>query len=392
MQTELSIVIPCLNEEKSLPYCLEKAKRFLSENKVDGEIIVVDNGSTDNSINIARQFEVRVINEAEKGYGRALMTGFNAANGKYIIMGDADDSYDFYPLMPFLERLRNGHDLVVGNRFTGGIEKNAMPFLHQYVGNPTLSFISKLFFRSNAGDILCGLRGMTKEAFQKMELRTIGMEFCPEMIVKATLHKMTIAEVPIKLYPDKRNRSSHLKTWQDGWRNLRFLLLYSPKWLFLIPGLIMMTLGFILSLFLIKSPLPFAGKKLDVHTLIYTSGCILIGFQFIVMYFFTKLYAATNGLLPFQEKFLFSFNKFFKLERGLLIGFLFVIAGIILSLKSFLFWEHTGFGNLDPMIVLRWVIPSMTFIILGVQIIISFFYLSFLTINNKPDKSISDGQ
>jgi glycosyltransferase involved in cell wall biosynthesis len=386
MQTELSIVIPCLNEEKSLAFCLEKANRFLSENNVSGEIIVVDNGSTDNSINIAKQSGARVINETEKGYGRALITGLKSANGKFMIMGDGDDSYDFYPLMPFLERLRNGYDLVVGNRFAGGIEKNAMPFLHQYVGNPGLSFISKVFFRSKVGDILCGLRGMKKEAFEKMELRTTGMEFCPEMIVKATLHKMKVAEVPIKLYPDKRNRASHLKTWQDGWRNLRFLLLYSPRWLFLIPGLIMMVLGLILSLFLIRSPLPFAGKKLDVHTLIYTSGCILIGFQFIAFYLFSRLYASTHGLLPFQQNFLSSFNRYFNLEKGLLIGLLFFIGGVLLSVKSFLFWEHTGFGDLDPMIVLRWVIPSMTLIILGVQIFLSCFYLSFLTINSRQSK------
>src|SRR5262245_22326026 len=184
MQTELSIVIPCLNEAKSLPYCLEKANRFLSEHNINGEIIVVDNGSTDDSIKIASQFKARVINEEERGYGRAVAAGMNAADGRFIIMGDADDSYDFYPLMPFLEELRNGHDLVVGNRFKGGIQKGAMPFLHQYLGNPMLSFISRLFFRSEAGDILCGLRGISKEAFKKMELRTTGMEFCPEMIVK----------------------------------------------------------------------------------------------------------------------------------------------------------------------------------------------------------------
>ncbi|HEV8270913.1 MAG TPA: glycosyltransferase family 2 protein [Chitinophagaceae bacterium] len=386
MQTELSIVIPCLNEAESLPYCLEKAGRFLLENNISGEVIVVDNGSTDDSISIAKQFDARIINETEKGYGRAVAAGMKAANGKFLIMGDADDSYDFYPLMPFLERLRDGYDLVVGNRFAGGIQKGAMPFLHQYIGNPALSFVSKLFFRSKAGDILCGLRGVTKKAFEKMELRTTGMEFCPEMIVKATLHKMKVAEVPIQLYPDKRNRASHLKTWQDGWRNLRFLLLYSPKWLFLIPGMIILLFGFLLSIFLIKSPLPIAGKKLDVHTLIYTSGCTLLGFQFITFYFFTRLYAATHGLLPFQEKFLLNFNKYFKLERGLLFGFLLIIGGIALSIRSFLFWEHIGFGNLDPMVVLRWVIPSMTLIILGVQIIISFFYLSFLTINSKQNK------
>ena len=386
MQPELSIVIPCLNEAESLSYCLEKAKRFLSENNVNGEIIVIDNGSTDDSVKIATQFQVRIIKENERGYGRALTKGMRVANGRYIIMGDADDSYDFYHLMPFLEQLRNEYDLVVGNRFKGGIQRNAMPFLHQYIGNPLLSFISKMFFRSKAGDILCGLRGLSKKAFERMELKTTGMEFCPEMIVKATLFKMKIAEIPIRLYPDKRNRRSHLKTWQDGWRNLRFLLLYSPQWLFLIPGLILLVLGLILSLFLVRSPLLIAGKKLDIHTLIYTSGCILIGFQFVTFYFFTRLYAATQGLLPFQEKFLLNFNKFFKLERGLLLGFLLVIGGIALSVKSFLFWEHTGFGNLDPMVVLRWVIPSMSLIILGVQIIISFFYLSFLTLNSRQNK------
>lgn len=212
------------------------------------------------------------------------------------------------------------------------------------------------------------------------------MEFCPEMIVKATLYKMKIKEIPIHLYRDKRNRRSHLKTWQDGWRNLRFLLLYSPKWLFLIPGFIMLILGLIMSVFLIYSPVNLAGKKLDVHTLIYTSGCILIGFQFITFYFFSRLYAATHGLLPLQQKFVNTFNKFFKLEIGLLLGSLIVVGGVVLGLRSFLFWEHEGFGNLDPMVELRWVIPSMTLIILGVQIIISCFYLSFITINSRQTK------
>jgi glycosyltransferase involved in cell wall biosynthesis len=380
---ELSIIIPCLNEANSLGFCLEKAQNFLNDFDINGEIIVVDNGSTDDSLKIASTYNVRIINEVQKGYGRAIATGMKAADGKYLIMGDADDSYDFYPLMPFIEKLREGHDLVIGNRFKGGIKKGAMPFLHQYLGNPVLSFLGRLFFKIKIGDFLCGLRGLTKDCFNALDLRTIGMEFGPEMIVKAALHKKKMTEIPIILHPDKRNRSSHLKTWTDGWRNLRFLLLYSPKWLFLIPGLILIILGFILSVLLIKAPIDIEGKKLDIHTLVYTCGCIIIGFQFISFYIFSKLYGATHGLLPFQEKFLLKFYTYFKLEKGILIGFLIFLLGVFFSFRSFIYWSNTGFGNLDPMVVLRWVIPSITLIILGIQIILSCFYLSIVSIKNR---------
>lgn len=387
---ELSIIIPCLNEAESLPHCLSKAYSFLKTNNIIGEVIIVDNGSSDGSAAIARSYGAIVISESEKGYGNAMTAGINKSTGRYIIMGDADDSYDFSAIMPFLQLLQNGYDLVIGNRFKGGIQKGAMPFLHRYIGNPTLSFIGRLFFRIKIGDFLCGLRGFSRTCYDQLELRTTGMEFGPEMIVKAALLKLKITEIPIILYPDKRSKSSHLQTWRDGWRNLRFLLLYSPRWLFLIPGIILMILGIIGSISLITGPIAIGDKKLDVHTLVYTSGFILLGFQFISLYFFSKLYATTHGLLPNQQNFITRFSKFFKLEKGIVLGLLLFAAGIYLSIKSVLYWKHTGFGNLDHVKVLRWVIPSVTLLVLGVQLIISCFYLSILAIKITDLQKKSD--
>lgn len=382
---ELSIVIPCLNEAASLGACLEKAKIFLSLNQVDGEIIVADNGSSDNSIEIAKKAAVIVVSQPEKGYGSALMAGIQAAKGKSIIMADGDDSYDFSALMPFLTLLREGNDMVIGNRFKGGIEKKAMPFMHRYIGNPVLSFVGRLFFRINIGDFHCGQRGFSKQAYEQLQLRTTGMEFASEMIVKAALLKMKIVETPVVLYPDKRNQPSHLRPWRDGWRHLRFLLLYSPYWLFMVPGIVLMLLGIIGSVTLIAGPIHIGEKKLDIHTLMYTAGFVLLGFQFISFYIFTKLYTATHGLIPNQQKFLQRFSKYFKLERGIVLGLLLFAAGLYLNIKSFLYWKHTGFGNLDPVKVLRWVIPSVTLLLLGVQLIISCFYLSILSIQVKQN-------
>lgn len=391
MQTdgiELSIVMPCLNEAESLPFCLQKAFSFLKNYNINGEVIVVDNGSTDDSASIARELNARVINEYEKGYGSAIMTGIENANGRYIIIGDADDSYDFSELMPFIELLRSGNDIVVGNRFKGGIKKGAMPFLHRYFGTPILTFIGKLFFRIKISDFNCGLRAIAKKSYDRMDLRTTGMEFASEFIVKASLNKLRIAETPVILYPDKRKRSSHLKTWHDGWRHLRFLLLYSPRWLFLFPGILMMTLGFAGTLMLLSGPLQLGNKKLDVHTLVYTSGFILLGFQFISFYIFSRTFTAVNSLWPGHERFLNRFNKYFSLERGLLFGAIIFLGGVFLTIKSFLYWEQHRFGNLDPVIVLRWVVPSVVLLILGVQIIISFFYLSFLTIKSREKRKL----
>lgn len=380
--------MPCLNEAESLPHCLEKAFSFLSTSNINGEVIVVDNGSTDDSAAVARKYNATVITEVNKGYGNAIMTGIEIAKGKYIIAGDADDSYDFSNLMPFMELLRHGNDLVIGNRFRGGIKQGAMPFLHRYIGNPTLSFIGRRFFGIHIGDFHCGLRAIIKDSYNRLDLRTEGMEFASEMIVKAALNKMKIAETPVVLYPDKRKRASHLRTWRDGWRHLRFLLLYSPRWLFLIPGSLLMLLGLAGTLLLIAGPIHLGTKKLDVHTLVYTSGFILLGFQFISFYVFSRLYAATHGLWPAQEKFLSRFNKYFNLERGILLGLFFFLGGLFLMFKSFLYWEHERFGNLDPVIVLRWVIPSVVLMVLGLQVVISFFYLSFLTIKSGRSRKL----
>ena len=386
MQTpELSIVIPCLNEAESLPYCLQKAFSFISENKIVGEVIVVDNASTDDSATIAKQLKAIVVEESEKGYGNALMTGIKAAKGKYIIIGDADDSYDFSDLMNFLLLLRQDYQLVIGNRFKGGIKKGAMPFLHRYVGNPFLSFIGRLFFKIPVNDFHCGIRGFHREAIINLNLRTTGMEFASEMIVKAAFNDLRIKETPVILYPDKRNRKSHLRTWRDGWRHFRFLLLYSPRWLFLYPGIFLLILGLIGTVLLIPGTVLLGTKRLDVHTLVYTSAFILTGFQFIAFYIFSRLYAFTHGLLPANEKFLSGFKKYFRLETGVFTGIIFIIAGILLMIRSFLYWKHVHFGNLDPIVVLRWVIPSSTMIILGFQLIMTFFYLSFLSIKSKSN-------
>lgn len=380
---ELSVLMPCLNEAASLPFCLTKAFSFLEKHNVSGEVIVADNGSSDESVAIAKKFNARLVVEPRKGYGSAIMAGISEAKGKYIIIGDADDSYDFSGLQSFLALLREGNDLVIGNRFRGGIQPKAMPFLHRYLGNPVLSFLGRIFFRTGIRDFHCGLRAISKEAYQKLDLKTTGMEFASEMIVKASLYRMKIAETPVKLYPDKRNRNSHLRTWQDGWRHLRFLLLYSPRWLFLIPGLLLLLVGITGTGLLMSGPLAIGNKRLDVHTLVYTSGAILIGFQFVSFYIFSRLYAALHGLLPRQDKFLDSFHKYYRLERGIIGGLLCILAGIYLMLKSVIYWQQTHFGNLDPVVVLRWVIPSVLLLVLGMQVIISFFYLSFITIKSR---------
>lgn len=384
---ELSIIMPCLNEADSLERCLHKAFSFLQENAIDGEVILADNGSTDGSQKIALQNNAVLVEEPEKGYGNAIAAGIKASKGKYLIIGDADDSYDFSNLMPFLTLLRQGKQLVIGNRFKGGIEKGAMPFLHQYLGNPVLSFIGRSFFHVRVGDFNCGLRGIARDSYDQIDLRTTGMEFATEMIVKASLHKLSVAETPIILYCDKRNRPSHLRTWRDGWRHLRFLLLYSPKWLFFIPGLLLMLLGLAGTILLVNGPIQIGTKQLDIHTLVYTSSSILLGFQFISFYIFSRIYAASNGLWPGQEKFLHRFEKRFTLEKGILSGIIIFLSGVFLAAKSFSYWQQTHFGNLDPVVVLRWVIPSALLLVLGLQVIISFFYLSFLTLKSHPKRT-----
>lgn len=377
MSPELSIVMPCLNEAETLGICIEKAQSFFKKHQVQGEVVVADNGSTDGSQAIAEKLNARVVPVAEKGYGSALRGGINAALGKYIIMGDADDSYDFEALEPFLEKLREGHDLVMGNRFKGGIKKGAMPFLHKYLGNPVLSFIGRLFFNIKIGDFHCGLRGFSKEAFGKMNLNTTGMEFASEMIVKSKLNGLSFAEVPTILHPDGRSRPPHLNTWRDGWRHLRFLLMYSPRWLFLYPAILMITVGIILSTLLIIQPINFGGIVFDVHTLLYTAGAVVVGFQFLAFYALTKIFAVENGLLPKSDRYDNLF-KYFNLEKGLIAGFLILAFGIYLSIDGLLTWKATSFSDLQPTETLRIVVPAVFTVMLGLQMILFSFFFSIL--------------
>lgn len=379
---ELSIVLPCLNEAETLGTCIEKAQRALREHKIMGEIIVADNGSTDGSQAIATRMGARVIHVEGRGYGRALMGGIAAAHGKYVIMGDSDDSYDFTALMPFLIKLRDGYDLVMGNRFKGGIKPGAMPLLHRYLGNPVLSGIGRLFFASPCGDFHCGLRGFRKNAIHEMDLRTTGMEFASEMVVKATLFKMRITEVPATLSPDGRSRPPHLRSWSDGWRHLRFLLLYSPRWLFLSPGVILMLAGLSIGIWLLPGPRSVGAVTFDVHTLLYSMAAIFIGFQSVVFAVFTKTFAVTEGLHPKDSRF-DKWHRFFTLEKGLLTGAVLTAIGLIGSIYALSDWGSRMFGPLDPVRTLRVVIPSILSLILGLQTILSSFFLSVLGMGRR---------
>lgn len=377
MNIELSIVMPCLNEAETLAVCINKAQSFFERENISGEVIIADNGSTDGSQKIATDLNATVVNVPQKGYGSALRGGIEAANGKYVIMGDADDSYDFSNLMPYVIKLREGYDLVMGNRFKGGIKKGAMPFLHKYLGNPVLSFIGRLFFKSKIGDFHCGLRGFSKEAYYKMELKTTGMEFASEMIVKSSLKDLKITEVNTILSPDGRSRPPHLNTWRDGWRHLRFLVLYSPNWLFLIPGLLLFIFGIITSSFLLFGKVSIGSVNFGVHTLLFTSGFILIGFQFILFYGLTKVFTVENELLPKSNK----YDKLFKLinlEKGLIVGAILVIIGIILSFSAYFDWQAINFGDIENTSTLRSVIPAITLMLLGVQVILFSLFFSIL--------------
>jgi len=377
MKPELSIVMPCLNEAETLAICIKKALSFFERENINGEVIIADNGSTDGSQEIANNLNATVINISEKGYGSALRGGINASSGDYIIMGDADDSYDFNNLMPYVFKLREGYDLVMGNRFKGGIKKGAMPFLHKYLGNPVLSFLGKLFYKIKIGDFHCGLRGFSKEAYLKMQLKTTGMEFASEMVVKASLLNLSITEVPTILSKDGRTRPPHLNTWQDGWRHLRFLLLYSPKWLFFYPGLFMMIFGFITSVILIYKPITVGAITFDVHTLLFASMLVLVGFQFILFYGLTKVYTVENGLLPKSKKYDKQF-QFINLEKGLFVGGFLILIGFILSFTAYNYWQDINFGDITNSKTFRVVIPAITSLLLGVQIILFSLFFSIL--------------
>jgi glycosyltransferase involved in cell wall biosynthesis len=382
--TELSIIMPCLNEAETLEVCIVKANRFLTESGIVGEVIIADNGSTDGSQDIARRNGARVIDVPVKGYGTALMAGINSAHGRYAVIGDSDDSYDFSALMLFIEKLRAGYQLVMGNRFVGGIAEGAMPCVHEYLGNPVLSFIGRLFFGAPVSDFHCGLRGFDRSAIQSLNLKTTGMEFASEMVVKATLHRLKITEVPTTLSKDGRSRPPHLRTWRDGWRHLIFLLLHSPRWLFLIPGVALTTLGVLLMAALIPGTITIGKIALDVHTLLVASTMVIVGMQIGMFGFLAKQYASQYGVLP-EAPWFNALLKECTLERTIVVGLLTCVLGVAGLVYATLQWGQTDFGPLDYKITLRQVIPSTTLVITGLQIVFFGFFSSLLKLGNSKD-------
>lgn len=379
---ELTILMPCLNEAETVALCIAKAQKFLSTHQVNGEILVADNGSTDNSVAIAQQAGARVIHVAERGYGAALLAGIHAAQGQYIIMGDADDSYDFLNLLPILEALRAGNQLVMGNRFKGGIAAGAMPFLHRYIGNPILSLFGRILFHVPVGDFHCGLRGFHRDAIVGLNLITTGMEFASEMVVKAALYQLKITEVPVELHKDGRNRPPHLRTWHDGWRHLRFLLLFSPKWLFLYPGILLTVIGLVVAIVLTQGPYKLGKVTFDIHTLLYAVLMVIIGFQLSFFYIFSKSFAIRQKLLP-DDPTLSKLHRIFPLEAGIVGGVSLIVVGLALSARALYGWQMAGFGPLDARAVMRITVPSVGILILGVQLLFSAFLLSYFSLRHQ---------
>lgn len=363
---ELTVLMPCLNESRTLALCIQKAQSFLLAAGVRGEVLVADNGSTDGSTDVALAAGARVVQVPRRGYGAALMDGIEAARGRYVVMGDADDSYEFSDLSGFLGQLRAGADLVMGNRFRGGIVPGAMPFLHRYLGNPVLSFIGRLFFRTNIGDFHCGLRGFSREAILRLGLVAPGMEFASEMVAKAAMAGLRITEVPTTLRPDGRGRLPHLRTWRDGWRHLRFLMLFCPRWLFLYPGLALLGVGLLGFAVLLKGPVSLVAFGFDVHSLLYMAGAIVLGAQMVQLAMLTKWMGVLAGVVP-PQRWLLRWEPYLRMETGLVVGFVLLLAGLAWSAQLLLEWRQSGYGAMDPVQTMRGAIPAVTLMILGVQ-------------------------
>ncbi len=374
-ELELTILMPCLNEAATVGACVDAAQKALRDLDVDGEVVVADNGSTDGSRELATARGARVVPASEPGYGAALLAGIEAARGRYVCMADADLSYDFAEAGRYLAKLREGYDLVMGNRFAGAIEPGAMPPLHRYLGNPVLSALGRRFFGSPVGDFHSGMRGFRRDALLGLRLRTTGMEFASEMIVRASLAKLRIAEVPATLRPDRRGRPPHLRTWRDGWRHLRFLLLYSPRWLFLYPGAVLAAIGLVASALLIPTP--------RVHTLVYAAMLLVVGFQTMLFAAYTKIFAINEGLLPPDRRLDRAF-QIVTLEVGLIVGVLLLIGGLAGSAVALGVWTSTNFGALDASaLAMRIVIVSSTALALGVQVMLSSFFFSILGLRRR---------
>lgn len=384
-EVEVSVVMPCLNEADTVETCIRKALAAFDQHGISGEVIVADNGSTDGSQQLARQAGARVVAVSERGYGAALMGGISKTQGRYIVMGDADDSYDFGEVPKIVERLREGYSLVQGCRLPSGggtIAAGAMPVLHRYWGNPMFSAMARRWFGAPINDVYCGLRGFTRELYEDLDLRCLGMEFATEMIIKASMREAPIAEVPITLHQDGRKaHAPHLRTFRDGWRTLRFFLLYSPRWLFLIPGSLLILLGLV-GYGLAIPGVEVLGSVLDAHTLLFSSVALFCGYQSVLFALLGKIYAVNVGLVPSTPR----FERFFdwiNLERGIALGAVGFIAGIALLLVVVETWRRTGFGNLDYSETMRWAVPGASLTALGFQTVISSFFASLLGLSHR---------
>ena len=377
---ELTILMPCLNEAETLAICIRKAKTFLSENNIDGEVLISDNGSTDGSQDIAREEGARVVSTDIKGYGSALINGTKNAYGKYVIMGDADDSYDFLHLMPFVEKLREGYDLVMGDRFAGGIEEGAMPWSHKYIGNPVLSFIGRLFYNSRIRDFHCGLRGYNRESMLKLNLQTTGMEYASEMVVKSELNGLKIAEVPTTLSKDGRSRPPHLRSFRDGWRHLKFLFMYAPNWLLLYPGMFFLLLGLVLGGIIVVDKITINNINFSIHTLLYCACLIIIGLSILQMYMIVKVFAYNHDFLPKNQ---IDWNHKIKEDRIIALGAGIVMIGIVLSIIALETWKSFSMGDLNAEETMRIVIPAVLCLIVGFQSIFTGFIVGVMKIRTK---------
>jgi glycosyltransferase involved in cell wall biosynthesis len=378
----VTILMPCLNEAETLAFCVRQAVTALRDNNIAGEVIVADNGSTDGSQQIATDEGARVVNVPTRGYGAALIAGIEAAHGKYILMADADASYHFEHLPRFLPKLDEGYDLVMGNRFSGTIEPGAMPPLHRYLGNPVLSSIGRIFFRIPVRDFHCGLRAFRRAPILALHLRTTGMEFASEMVVKSSLAGLRMTEVPTTLSPDGRTRAPHLRSWRDGWRHLRFLLLFSPRWLFFYPGIAAFFVGLLLSLWLLPGPQTVGRWTFDVDTLTYALGLVMIGAHISVFAVSARVFGTQEGFLPTNPKFERIF-KYINLEIGLLFGCALLVAGLGILGYAIHIWHSANFGDLSPQRMLRLTLPSATCFMLGVEAIFGSFFLSLLGMNRR---------
>jgi glycosyltransferase involved in cell wall biosynthesis len=378
----VTILMPCLNEAETLAFCVHQAVAALRDNNIAGEVVVADNGSTDGSQKIATDGGARVVPVPIRGYGAALIAGIEAARGKYILMADADASYHFEHLPRFLPKLEQGYDLVMGNRFSGSIEPGAMPPLHRYLGNPVLSSIGRIFFRIPVRDFHCGLRAFRRDPILGLNLRTTGMEFASEMVVKSSLAGLRMTEVPTTLSPDGRSRPPHLRSWRDGWRHLRFLLLFSPRWLFFYPGIITFFVGLLISLWLLPGPQTIGRWTFDVDTLTYSLGLVLIGAHISVFAVSARVFGTQEGFLPPNPKFERIFN-YINLEVGLIFGGTLLLIGLVILGYALHIWHGAGFGDLSPQRMLRLTLPSATCFMLGVEAIFGSFFLSLLGMNRR---------